>query len=66
MWLVDPWFLDGRGPEEVRVEFHDRIAGVPREPRIEHTQPGDRESETLARAEREEPHGCRPRYDNGG
>ena len=66
MWLVDPWFLDGRGPEEVRVEFHDRIAGVPREPRIEHTQPGDRESETLARAEREEPHGCRPRYNNGG
>jgi len=66
MWLVDPWFLDGRGPEEVRVEFNDRIAGVPREPRIEHTQPGDRESETLARAEREEPHGCRPRYDNGG
>ncbi len=54
MWLVDPWFLDGRGPEEVRVEFHDRIAGVPTDAADRAQRARARASRTpLARAERE-------------
>ncbi len=45
MWLVDPWFLDGRGPEEVRLEFHDRIADVPHDARTAHPDSSQRESD---------------------
>jgi hypothetical protein len=66
MWLVDPWFLDGRGPEEVRLAFHDQITDLPGDARTAHSESSRRESEPMARVEREQPQGCRRHYDNDG
>jgi hypothetical protein len=67
MWLVDPWFLNGRGPSELRLEFDHRLArdpATPASPSITRaSSPDPRVADPMARVEREQPQACRPRYD---
>ena len=63
MWLVDPWFLQGNGTP-VLVEFHDRLAAEASSPPI--VLEAEREPEPMAGADREQPQGCRRRYDTDG